>query len=50
MGLAEVEEFEGVGRGVIGLIRLWKCVENSKPQVQNRPREPAPALYVGSFE
>jgi hypothetical protein len=27
MGLAEVEGFEGVGWGVIGLIWLWKCVE-----------------------
>jgi hypothetical protein len=30
MRLAEVESFEGVGRGVIGLVRLWKCVEKSK--------------------
>jgi hypothetical protein len=27
MGVAEVEKFEGVGRGVMELIRLWKCVE-----------------------
>jgi hypothetical protein len=27
MGVAEVEAFEGVGRGVTGLLRLWKCVE-----------------------
>jgi hypothetical protein len=33
-GMAEVEGFEGVGpfgnqakRGVIGLVRLWECVE-----------------------
>ena len=25
---AEVEGFEGVERGVMGLLRLWKCVEN----------------------
>jgi len=30
MGVAEVERFEGVGRGVMGLIRLRKCVEKSK--------------------
>ncbi len=30
MGVPEVEGFEGVGRGVMGLLRLWKCVENSK--------------------
>jgi hypothetical protein len=30
MGLAEAEEFGGVGRGVIALIWLWKCVEKSK--------------------
>jgi hypothetical protein len=24
---AEVERFEGVERGVMGLSRLWKCVE-----------------------
>jgi hypothetical protein len=27
MRVAEVERFEGVGCGVIGLIWLWKCVE-----------------------
>jgi hypothetical protein len=27
MGRREVEKFEGVGRGVMGLLRLWKCVE-----------------------
>ena len=27
MGGAEVEAFEGVGRGVMSLLRLWKCVE-----------------------
>jgi hypothetical protein len=27
MRVAEVEEFEGVGWGVMGLLRLWKCVE-----------------------
>jgi len=33
MVVAEVEEFEGVGRGVIGLIRLWKCVEKGEKRV-----------------
>jgi hypothetical protein len=28
--VVEVEEFERVGRGVMGLLRLWKCVE--KPE------------------
>jgi hypothetical protein len=27
MGEAEVVGFEGVGRGVMGLLRLWKGVE-----------------------
>jgi hypothetical protein len=27
MGRAEVERFEGVGRILMDLIRLWKCVE-----------------------
>jgi hypothetical protein len=30
MGVAEVERIEGVGRGVMGLLWLWKCVEKSK--------------------
>lgn len=30
MKVEEVERFEGVGRGVIGLLWLWKCVEKSK--------------------
>jgi len=30
MGVAEVEGNEGVGRAVIELIRLWKCVEISE--------------------
>ena len=37
MGVAEVERFEGVGRGVIGLIRLWKCVEKSKNAPFDKP-------------
>ena len=28
--MAEVEGFERVGRGVMGLLRLWKSVEKSK--------------------
>jgi len=35
MGLVEVEGFEGVGRGVIGLVRLWKCVEKCKKKVSS---------------
>ena len=27
MGLGQVEGIEGVGRGVVSLMRLWKCVE-----------------------
>jgi hypothetical protein len=27
MVAGEVEGIEGVGRGVMGLLRLWKCVE-----------------------
>jgi len=30
--LAEVEGFEGVGRGVIGLLPLWKCVEKCEKE------------------
>ena len=42
MGLAEVERFEGVGRGVMGLLRLWKCVEKSKaPGAKPAPGAPA---------
>ena len=33
MGVAEVERFEGVERGVIGLIRLWKFVEKGEKEV-----------------
>jgi hypothetical protein len=33
MGVAEVERFEGVGRGVMGLLRLWKCVEKCARKV-----------------
>jgi hypothetical protein len=35
MGWREVERFEAVGRGVMGLLRLWKCVGSPKTQVQN---------------
>jgi len=35
MRQAEVGEFEGVGREVIGSTRLWKWVEKSKRQTQN---------------
>jgi hypothetical protein len=30
MGVMEVVGFEGDGRGLIGLIWLWKCVENER--------------------
>jgi len=30
MRVAEVEEFQGVGRGLTHLIRMWKRVEKSK--------------------
>ena len=41
MGLGQVEAAQGVGRGVVGLIRLWKCVENSKaPGAKPAPRAP----------
>jgi hypothetical protein len=29
MGAGEVEGMEGVGWGVMGLLRLWKCVEKT---------------------
>ena len=35
MGLAEVEGFEGVARGVIGLLRLWKSVEKCEKKVNS---------------
>jgi hypothetical protein len=34
MGVGEVEGFEGVGRGVMGLLRLWKCVEKSEEEMK----------------
>ncbi len=33
MGVAEVAGIEGVGRGVMGSLRLWKCVEKSERNV-----------------
>jgi hypothetical protein len=33
MGLAEVEGLEGVARGMIGLLRLWKSVEKCEKKV-----------------
>lgn len=30
MRAAKVERFEGVGRGVMGLLRLWKCVKSRR--------------------
>jgi len=32
---AEVERFEGVERGVMGLLRLWKCVEKWEEKVSS---------------
>ncbi len=34
MRVAEVERIEGVGRGVMGLIRLWKCVEKGEGRTE----------------
>jgi hypothetical protein len=34
MGVAEVEGFEGVGRGVMGLLRLWKFVEKVEEKIE----------------
>jgi hypothetical protein len=31
-GVREVLRGEGVGRGVMGLLRLWKCVEKSRKE------------------
>jgi hypothetical protein len=33
MTVAEVGRFEGVGRGVMGLLRLWKCAEKRGEEV-----------------
>ena len=33
MGVAEVERFEELGRGLMGLIRLWKSVEKRERRV-----------------
>jgi hypothetical protein len=35
MRVAEVAGFEGVGRGVMGLLRLWKCVEKWEKRVSS---------------
>jgi hypothetical protein len=37
MGVGEVAGMEGVGGGVSGLIRVWKCVENSISPVFDKP-------------
>jgi hypothetical protein len=34
MGVREVEGFEGVGRGVMGLLRLWKSVEKAEEKIE----------------
>jgi hypothetical protein len=45
MGVAELEGFEGVGRGVMGLIWLWKYMEKSKdPGSKDEPGAPS-ALF-----
>lgn len=36
MRVAEVEGLQGVGGGVIELIRLWKCVEKAKTRMDER--------------
>jgi hypothetical protein len=37
MRVAEVAGMEGVGRGVMALLRLWKCVEKSRDDIQAMP-------------
>jgi hypothetical protein len=32
MGLGQVEGRQGVGRGVVSLLRLWKCVEKGEEE------------------
>jgi hypothetical protein len=45
-----VERFEGVGRGVMGLLWLWKCVKNSKyPRIRAIRGAPA-VIYSGHFD
>jgi len=34
MGVEEVEGIDGVRRGVMGLLRLWKCVEKLKARAR----------------
>jgi len=42
MGLAEVEGFKGVGRGLTHLIWLWKYVEKLKtPDASPAPGHPS---------
>jgi hypothetical protein len=41
MEMGQVEGREGVGQGVVHLIRLWKCVEKSKiPSAKASPVAP----------
>jgi hypothetical protein len=45
MRMPEIERFEGIGRGAMGFLRLWKCVEKSKvTDVRPTSATPAPAL------
>jgi hypothetical protein len=37
MGAAEVEGIEGVGQGVMSLLRLWKDVEKCSGGLLNAP-------------
>ena len=34
MRVVEVASFEGVGRGVMGLLRLWKFVEKVEEKIE----------------
>ena len=53
VSVAEVESFDGVGRGLIGLIRLWKFVGKSE-SAGAKPAPVAPgtgttAVWLGDF-
>lgn len=43
MGLWQVEGRQGVARGVVSLIRLWKCVEKPGVKPTRGPPDPTAA-------